>query len=131
MNTTDFLSIAAAICPERDSVVFEGKRFTFARIDERSNRLAQALVGMGVGKGSCIGIVAVNCNQHVEAYFATAKIGGIFVPMNYRSKAEELAYMINRAGISVLLVGSRYMELVASIKAQLTTVRRIIPIDWQ
>jgi acyl-CoA synthetase (AMP-forming)/AMP-acid ligase II len=131
VNTTDFLSIAAAICPDRNSVVFEGRRFTFAQIEERSNRLAQALVGMGVRKGSCVGIVAVNCTEHVEAYFAAAKVGGIFVPVNYRSKAEELAYMINHAGISVLFVGSRYAELAASIKAQLPSVRRMITIGLE
>jgi acyl-CoA synthetase (AMP-forming)/AMP-acid ligase II len=128
MNTTDFLSIAAAICPDRDSVVFEGKRFTFAEIDERSNRLAHGLEGLGVKRGDCVGMVAVNCNEHVETYFAAAKLGSIFVPMNYRSKADELEYMINRAGIKALFVGSRYIDLIDSIKTQLPTVRHVIPL---
>jgi acyl-CoA synthetase (AMP-forming)/AMP-acid ligase II len=128
MNTTDFLSIATAICPDRDSVVFEGKRFTFAQIDERSNRLAHGIEGLGVEKGACVGIVAVNCNEYVETYFATAKLGSIFVPMNYRSKAEELEYMINCAGAEVLFVGSRYTDLINSIRTQLPSVRHVIPI---
>jgi acyl-CoA synthetase (AMP-forming)/AMP-acid ligase II len=128
MNTTDFLSIATAICPDRDSVVFEGKRFTFAQIDERSNRLAHGIEGLGVKKGACVGIVAVNCNEYVETYFATAKLGSIFVPMNYRSKAEELEYMINCAGAEVLFVGSRYTDLINSIRTQLPSVRHVIPI---
>jgi acyl-CoA synthetase (AMP-forming)/AMP-acid ligase II len=128
MNTTDFISIAVAICPDRDGVVFERKRFTFAQIDERSNRLSHALSTLGVAKGDRVGIVAVNCNEHVEAYFATAKLGGVFVPMNYRSKAEELEYMINRAGIQVLFVGNRYLDVINSIRSRVPAVRRVIPI---
>ena len=129
MNTTDFLSIATAICPERDCVVFEGKRYTYAKINDRVNQLAHTLDRMGVTKGDRIGMLSVNCNQHVEAYFATAKLGGIFVPLNFRSKAEELDYMINRAEIKVLFAGSRYMDTVDSIRAGLPKVERVIPVD--
>ncbi len=89
MNTTDFLSIATAICPDRDCVVFEGKRFTYARVNDRVNQLAHGLDHMGVKKGDRVGMVNVNCNEHVEVYFACAKLGAIFVPLNFRSKAEE------------------------------------------
>jgi acyl-CoA synthetase (AMP-forming)/AMP-acid ligase II len=129
MNTTDFLSIATAICPERDCVVFEGKRFTYAKINDRVNQVAHVLDGLGVRKGDRIGMLSVNCNQHVEAYFATAKLGGIFTPLNYRSKAEELEYMINRAEIKILFVGNRYLDLIHSIRAQLPKVEHIISIE--
>jgi len=43
MNTTDFLSIAGAICPERDSIVFDRKRWTYGQIGDRINRLANGL----------------------------------------------------------------------------------------
>ena len=129
MNTTDFLSIATAICPERDCVVFEGERYTYSEINDRVNQLAHALDGMGVKKGDRIGMLSVNCNQHVEAYFATAKLGGIYVPLNFRSKAEELDYMVKRAEIKVLFVGSRYMDLVGSIRAGLPGLQRIVSVD--
>ena len=129
MNTTDFLSIATAICPERDCVIFEGKRLTYARINDRVNQLAHVLDGLGVRKGDRVGMVCVNCNQHVESYFATAKVGGIFVPLNYRSKAEELEYMIQLAEIKILFVGSRYLDLVHSIRARLPKVEHIISVD--
>jgi acyl-CoA synthetase (AMP-forming)/AMP-acid ligase II len=131
MNTTDFLSIAFAICPDRDCVVFEGKRYTYATINDRVNQVAHALNGFHVMKGDRVGILSVNCNQYVESYFATAKMGGIFVPMNYRAKAEELEYMINRAEIKVLFVGSRYGDLVNSIRSELPKVEQVISIDGE
>jgi len=47
MNTTDFLNIASAICPERDCMVFEEKRQTYTQSNERVNRVANALAGLG------------------------------------------------------------------------------------
>ncbi len=94
MNSTDFLSIASAICPERDGIVFEGKRWTYGQISERVNRLTHALVKCGIKKGDRVGILQVNCNQSIESYFAAAKLGAIFVPLNFRAKTDELAYMI-------------------------------------
>jgi len=129
MNTTDFLSIANAICPERDVIVFEGRRWTYAQFNERVNRLAHALSPLEVIKGDRIGMLSVNCNQYMEAYFATAKLGAIFVPLNFRAKADELNHMIANAEVKILLVGSRYVDMVDSLLPQLPTIERCISID--
>lgn len=129
MNTTDFLSIATAICPDRDCMVFEGKRWTYAQTNERVNRLVNTLVKLGVEKGDRVGILQVNCNQYIETYYATAKLGAIFVPLNFRAKAEELAYMITNAEAKILLVGSRYLDLINQIMPQLGTVKEFISLD--
>jgi acyl-CoA synthetase (AMP-forming)/AMP-acid ligase II len=65
----------------------------------------------------------------VEAYFASAKIGAIFVPINFRSKAEEFEYMIDRTAIKVLFVGSRYEETIASIRDRIPRVEDIVTLD--
>ena len=77
MNTTDFLNIAHAICPDRELMVFDGKRWTFDQTNDRVNRLANALIGLGVTKEDRVGILQVNCHQYIETYFAIAKIGAI------------------------------------------------------
>jgi len=129
MNTTDFLSIANAICPDRDCMVFEGKRWTYAQTNDRVNRLANALVKLGVRKGDRIGILQVNCHQYIESYYAAAKLGAIFVPLNFRAKADEIAYMITNAEARVLFVGSRYLDLINQILPQLKMVKECISID--
>jgi acyl-CoA synthetase (AMP-forming)/AMP-acid ligase II len=129
MNTTDFLNIANAICPDRDCIVFEGRRWTYAQVNERVNRLANALAQWGIGKGDRVGILHVNCNQHIETYFAVAKLGAIFVPLNFRAKSDELAYMITNAEAKTLFVGSRYLDIVNTMLPQLPTVKQWILID--
>lgn len=129
MNTTDFLSIANAICPERAGMVYEGKRWTYGQANERSNRLGNALAKLGISKGDRIGILQVNCHQYIESYFATAKLGSIFVPLNFRAKAEELAFMIGNAEIKGLFVGGRYLDMVNGMLPQLPSVKEVISID--
>jgi acyl-CoA synthetase (AMP-forming)/AMP-acid ligase II len=129
MNTTDFLSIATAICPDRDVIAFAGKRWTYAQFNERVNRLSHALSGLAVNKGDRISMLSVNCNQYMEAYFATAKLGAIFVPLNFRAKADELSYMIANAGVKIIFVGSRYLDMVDSLLPQLPTIKTCISID--
>jgi len=131
MNTFDFLDIANMICPERDGVIFEGKRFTYGELYQRVTKLAHALRDMGIKKGDFIGMLQVNCNEYVEVYFATALLGGVFVPLNFRAKGEELEYMINKAEIKMLFVGKRYIEVIDSIKGMLPTVRYYIGLETQ
>ena len=129
MNTTEFLMIASSICPDRDLIVFEGQRFTFERTYERVNRLANALAGLGVIKGDRVGMLQVNCNQYIEAYFAAATLGAIFVPMNFRAKADELEYLISNSEAKVLFAGQRYMDMVKNVLPAQTGVQSYVCMD--
>jgi len=129
MNTTDFLNIATAICPDREMMVFHDKRWTFEKTNDRVNRLANALIGLGIEKGDRVGILQVNCYQYVETYFALAKIGAILVPLNFRAKADELSYMLANAETKLLFVGARYLDMMAKMLAQLPSVENCVSID--
>jgi acyl-CoA synthetase (AMP-forming)/AMP-acid ligase II len=129
MNTTDFLNIAHAICPDRELMVFDGKRWTFDQTNDRVNRLANALTGLGVEKGDRIGILQVNCSQYIETYFAIAKIGAILVPLNFRAKADELSYMLANAETKLLFVGARYLDMTDRMLPDLPSVEQCISLD--
>ena len=71
MNTSEFLTIASSIVPDRHALVFEGKRTTFEELQSRVNRLApRVCCPIGVQPGDRIGIVQVNTDAVVETYFA-------------------------------------------------------------
>jgi acyl-CoA synthetase (AMP-forming)/AMP-acid ligase II len=129
LNTTDFLSIANAICPDREMIIFEGKRVTFSQVDDHVNRLANALLKLGIEKGDRIGVLQVNCNEYVEVYFAAAKLGAIFVPLNFRAKADELSYMVSNAEAKLIFLGARYLEMFDHILPDLPTVKDVILLD--
>jgi len=129
VNTTDFLSIATAICPDKAAIVFEDKRYTFSQLSERVNRLANGLLKLGVSKGDRVSFLQVNCNQCVETYFAVAKTGAIYMPLNFRAKEKELTYMLNTAEAATLIVGERYIPMINSIRLELKTLKNFISIE--
>ena len=129
MNTADFLNITCAICPERAMMVFGEETCTYADTEARVNKLGRVLTELGVEKGDRVGMLQVNCPQYVEAYFATARIGAIFVPLNFRAKADELSYMLRNAEVKTLFTGNRYLELVAAMLPELPDVRHCITVD--
>jgi acyl-CoA synthetase (AMP-forming)/AMP-acid ligase II len=110
-------------------MVFEGARWTFSQGNERINQLANALAGLGVKRGDRVGMLQVNCNQCIEAYFAVAKLGAIFVPLNFRARSEELSYMVSKAKAKFLFAGDRYLEMVDTMLPQLPCVEACISMD--
>ncbi len=126
MIITEFLELSAMLVPERTAIAFEGKRYSYAQLKERVNRLADSLNRLGLEKGARAAILEVNCNEYVEACFATVKVGGIFVPLNFRVRQEELTYLVNKAEPKILFVGSRYADMVNSARPQLSSVKHFI-----
>ena len=117
MNTFELLEIACAIVPDRPAFVAgeNGEiKPTFATFRDRASRLATVLAGMGVGRGDRVALMDVNSPAHAEAYFASAMLDAIYVPVNFRSRSAEANHMIERTEPTVFLVGARYMDLIDS-----------------
>jgi len=129
VNTTDFINIAAAICPDKLAIVFEDKRYTFSQLNDRVNRLANGLIKLGVQKGDRVSFIQVNCNQCVETYFAVAKAGAIYLPLNFRAKEKELTYMLNSAEATTLIAGERYIPMIQAIRPELKSLKNLISIE--
>jgi len=76
--------------PDKEAIVYGNTRLTYKQFNTRINRLAHALLDIGIKKGSKAAILSFNCNQFLEAYYALGKIGGVAVPLNFRLHSEEL-----------------------------------------
>ncbi len=130
MNTAEFLTVASAVVPEREALVCGSERVTYEDLQDHVNQLAGAFSSRyGIGKGDRVAVMAVNSASYIEIYYACAKLGALFVPLNYRAKKEELTYMVNTAEVALLFVGSRYVDLLRSIQSGVTTVRHYVTLD--
>ncbi len=118
MLTTDFLTIAGAIVPDRIAVYFDDQAVTFGELQQRVNRLANAMADRGVARGDRVAVMAVNCTEVMEIYFAAAQLDAIFVPINFRARSEELAQMLAIAQPSIMFIGERYLPLLPAGEAQ-------------
>ncbi len=129
MNTSNFVSIPASMFADQEILVFEDQRLTYGQLWENIQRLANALRALNVGRGDCVAVLQTNSHRYVEAYYATAAIGAVFLPLNYRAKLPELEYMVTTAKTKVLIVGDRYQDAVAHVRSQLTTVHAYVAMD--
>lgn len=129
MNTAEFLQITSMVVPDRTALVCGDRRVTFVEMADHVNRLANWLQSVGAGPDNPVGAMSTNGIEFIETYYAAAKIGATFVPLNYRAKHDELTYMINTSDIHVLFTGERYLDLVATLRPTLTTVKRFVCFD--
>ncbi len=114
-----FLKKRAEICPDREAIVeFERERsFTFAELNARANRVANALLEADVGPGDRVATLLKNGVEFVETYFGAAKIGAVFVPLNWRLVAAELDYILGDCGAKALVYDSDFDETVNALHA--------------
>ena len=92
----DVLRAHACNRPGTTAVVCDGgaTRYDYAALDERVNRLANALLGAGVGAGDRLLWLGQNCHRLIEGLLAAAKIGAAFCPANWRQSAAEFAFVL-------------------------------------
>ena len=115
--------------PDKEAVIYGKTRLTYKQFNERINRLAHALLDIGIKKGSKVAILSFNCNQFLEAYYALGKIGGVAVPLNFRLHPEELAYMVNHSDAEAFIVGEPFVQMVKDMQKDLPQVRKYISIS--
>jgi fatty-acyl-CoA synthase len=103
----------------RRALTFEGTTWTYAELQERIDRLAGGLRAHGVGHGDRIAFLGLNQPAFLETMFATARLGAIFVPLNFRLTGPELSYIINDAGVHTVVVDAEHRSLIDSVRRDL------------
>ncbi|MFH7817849.1 fatty acid--CoA ligase [Neobacillus thermocopriae] len=90
-------------------------RYTYAQWSERVNRLANALLNEGIKKGDRVSTFMFNTEELGTAFFACAKIGAIFNPINFRLTSEEVAYILSDAAPKVVIFEKALESVITSI----------------
>lgn len=119
MNVGNWVTRWAFLAPKKPAVIFEGKTFSYRGLNERTNRAAHLLQGLGVSKGDRVGVLLNNSNQYVEMFFALSKIGAILVPLNTRHVGPEMKYILNDSGSQVLLFGDEFTGVIAPLRQEI------------
>jgi len=119
-NVAQILEKRALLTPHRVGLVeWEGgRRFKYQELEERANRLANLLQGLGVSKGDRVSILALNGVYYVDLFFGVAKLGAVITPLNWRLAPPEQAYILNDSEPRVLFYGPEYAETVEQLKPQ-------------
>ena len=122
----DILHRSAARAPHKLAVLCGAVRWTYAELDALCNRLATGLAGRGVAKGTRVAVLARNSHAFAAMRFALARLGAVFVPINFMLKADEVAYILRHAGAVLLATDSGLASVARAAAALDTSVREFV-----
>jgi fatty-acyl-CoA synthase len=111
---------------DQEVVYRDAKRFTYLEIWERVNRLASALAAIGVKPGDTVGVLDWDSNRFLEAFFAIPMMGAVLQTVNVRLSPEQVAYTIDHAGSTTLLVNDEFAPLVKDLRPHLSDLKRLV-----
>jgi len=104
--------------PDKRAIVDQEKEFTWREVNERINQLANALTSLGCQDGDRIAILAYNSSEYIECGFATAKVGMVFVPLNFRLSLREIEYILRDSAPKVFFFGKEFSDVADSLRLQ-------------
>jgi acyl-CoA synthetase (AMP-forming)/AMP-acid ligase II len=127
-NLGDLFEAVVDAVPEREAVVSDAARLTYAALDDRADRLAHVLAGHGVGPGDHVGLVLRNGHEYLEAMLAAFKLRAVPINMNTRYTTDELAYLFADATPTVVLhepdLADRVRDALAAAGSSAATLAR-------
>ncbi len=112
MNLAESIYKVSRLYPDKIGVICGKDRFTYREFASRIYKLAEALRNQGLTKGDRVAIIHQNCHYFLEAYYATAFLGIILCPINYRLSARELAFILKDTGAKVIIAQPQFSQLV-------------------
>jgi acyl-CoA synthetase (AMP-forming)/AMP-acid ligase II len=134
INIGEFLTKRSFLTPEREGMVCEKVRRTYRQLNERANRLANAMKAMGVGHGDRVALLALNEPEYYDLYFGLGKIGAVLVPINYRLAGPEIQFILSDCAPKVFVFGKEYLGVVDSIRREIPARELVAitdePIEW-
>ncbi len=110
MNAGYLITRSARYYPERIAFVIDGQPISYRELNGRINRLANALLGLGLKKGDRVGLLSHNSLAYLESYLALYKAGLVWVRLNARLHSSELRGMIDDSGALALIHGPEFAE---------------------
>lgn len=115
----------AELSTSKIALVTKERTLTYSQLNNRINRLANGLTQLGVQKGTRVAVFLTNGTEILEIMFACAKIGAIFVPINFRLSEEEAEYILQDSGADIFIYHKKYVNLAAKVSEKTAILRKL------
>ncbi|MQA15315.1 MAG: long-chain-fatty-acid--CoA ligase [Pseudonocardiaceae bacterium] len=117
---------AATLHPQRTAITYEGERYTYRQYNERVNRAAHALSGLGVEFGDHVAILGRNSIQYLELSHACAKLGAVFGTINWRLAPREVSFIVTDGDSKILVVEAGFQDLLRPVLDELAGITLVV-----
>lgn len=129
MHFADLFEVLADTFSDNACLVCGSSRRTWREFDDRAARLAQALQSAGLSAGAKVAFYLYNGNEYIEAYFATLKIRGVAVNVNYRYVEQELKYLLEYSDAEAIFFHSSLGERVVNVTRDMPQIKLLVEIE--
>jgi long-chain acyl-CoA synthetase len=114
---------------DKTAVINGDRLLSYGELDEASNKIANALTGMGVEKGDRVAMLLPNSQEFIVIFFGIAKIGAIAVPLNIKYKVDELTSLFSSARPKVLVAEIPSLEPLVAALPRFKYIKNIIELS--
>ena len=128
-NLADLFEAVVDRIPDREAVIVGDRRLTYSQLDERSNRLANALATRGVRPGEHVGLHLLNSSEYLEGMIACFKIRAIPINVNFRYVESELSHLYRDADLVGLLYHRQFAPRVESAAREAPALRIFLAVE--
>ena len=125
MDLSGWIDRHAALTPERTAIRFPGRDLSYGAMAEAVQRLAAAMAASGLKRGGCAAYLGVNSPEMLVLLFACARLGALFMPLNWRLAGPEHRQMLEHCPPSLLFVEPQFVAQIDASKASLGSVTAI------
>ncbi len=110
--------------PDKTALVDLDRRVSFSGLNQRVNRLASALSGLGIGRGDRVAVLLHNRAEWAEVMFAMGKLKTSSVPVGYRLRGPEIEFIMNNSEAKAMILGEEFLDMVAPV---MTRFEHLLP----
>jgi acyl-CoA synthetase (AMP-forming)/AMP-acid ligase II len=114
----DILTMQSVARPDKPALICGDRSLTFAELNTRANRVANVLKSLRVNAGDRVAIMVHNSIEGIEVGAACTKIKAVQVPVNYRLREREVAYVLNDSEAKVVVAGPELVQVVEQARAE-------------
>ena len=127
-SLADLIAASVRTYPDRPAVEFFGRTTTYAQLGAQIDRAAEGLRRLGVKKGDTVALVLPNCPQHVAAFYAVLRLGGIVIEHNPLYTPRELRHQFEDHGAKVVIAWDKVVDTIQEFPADVA-VDHIVSVD--
>ena len=129
LTPLEFQRRTRALYPDRECVVDGSTRLTYEQFFARCDRWSAALQRLGVRKGDRVAYISLNTSTHLESFYAVPQIGAVLVPINFRLQPQEIAYIVQHSGATVVCAHADFLETVEAIRGSCSAVEHYVALE--
>ncbi|MBW1780914.1 MAG: long-chain-fatty-acid--CoA ligase [Deltaproteobacteria bacterium] len=131
MNIANPIELQAFLRPDKIAVVFGEAQYSYGEMDAQANRVANALISMGIQKGDRVAMWLPNRFEFLIAFYGIAKIGAVALPMNILYKEREIQFLLSNSQSKAIIALEEGLTTLRQVRENLPDLKKIIVVGQE